>query len=246
MKRPRVKSYVRGLDENLQGGIPQGHTVLVSGAPGTMKSSLAFHVVYQNALQEGAPALYLTLEQSKASLVEHLEAMGMDDPEAYKRVSIFDMGSLRKNLSFIRAEGSWITLLKAFIENLVQSEEYAFLVIDSLNVLEALAAFDARRTDLFYLFEWLKELGATTFLISEAYTEAFHPTQEADEAYLSDGIIHLSLYAVSDLDVQRRIRCVKMRGTRHDMGSFALVWNGASFEITRAVSVGRSAQPAPG
>ena len=65
---------------------------------------------------------------------------------------------------------------------------------------------------------------------------------ESDEAYLADGIIHLSLYSVSDLDVQRRIRCVKMRATQHEMGSFALVWNGRSFETTRAVSVGR---PAP-
>ena len=32
-----------------------------------------------------------------------------------------------------------------------------------------------------------------------------------------------------------------MRATEHEMGSFALVWNGEVFEITRAVSVGRLA-----
>jgi KaiC/GvpD/RAD55 family RecA-like ATPase len=239
LKRPRKRTYVRGLDETLDGGIPEGHIVLITGAPGTMKSSFGFSILYHNALHNGSRSLYLTLEQSKASLVEHLEAMGMNDPEAYKKISIFDMGALRKNLSFIKAEGSWITLFKGFLKNLVEGDSYDFLIIDSLNVLETMANFDVRRTELFYLFEWVKDLGTTTFIVSETLGDIFSPGKEVDEAYLADGVFHLSLYPVSDLDVQRRIRCVKLRGTKHDMGSFALVWNGEVFEITRAVSVAR-------
>ncbi|MFQ5552660.1 MAG: RAD55 family ATPase [Thermoplasmata archaeon] len=237
MTRARLSTHVKGLDETLQGGIPEGHIVLVTGAPGTMKSSLGFSVLYHNALTNGTKGLYLTLEQSKVSLIAHVESMGMADAKAYKKISLFDMAALRKNLSFIKAEGSWNTLLKAYLTNLMETDPYQFLVIDSLNVLETLANFDARRTDLFYLFEWLKDLGATTFILSESGDRP--SSRDADEAYLADGLIHLSLYSVSDLDVQRRIRCVKMRATEHDMGSFALVWNGRKFEITRAVSVGR-------
>lgn len=235
---------MKGLDDTLQGGIPEGQTVLVTGAPGTMKSSLTFHVLYQNALQHGTSGLYLTLEQSKASLVEHLESMGMEAPEAYQRISIFDMAALRKNLSFLQAEGSWMTLLKSFLENLVATEAYRIIAVDSLDVLETLGAFDRRRTDLFHLFEWLKDLGATTFLVSEGAPDG--PQAARDETYLADGVLQLSLYAVSDLDVQRRVRVVKMRATHHDMGSFALVWNGETFEITRAVSVGRGPKSDPG
>lgn len=231
---------MKGLDETLEGGIPEGHIILVAGAPGTMKSSICFSILYNSALHNGARGLYLTLEQNKASLVEHLEAMGMKKSEAYKDISVFDMSALRKNLSFIKAEGSWITLFKAFLKNLVESDAYDFIVIDSLNVLETMADFDVRRTELFYLFEWLKDLGTTTFIVSETLGDVFAPGKEVDEAYLADGVFHVSLYPVSDLDVQRRIRCVKLRGTKHDMGSFAFVWNGDVFEITRAVSVARS------
>ncbi|HVG37081.1 MAG TPA: ATPase domain-containing protein, partial [Thermoplasmata archaeon] len=72
MARPLVKTHIRGFDEDvLRGGIPQGHVVLVRGASGTMKSSLAYYVLYHNAL-EGAPGLYVTLEQTAAGLLEHI------------------------------------------------------------------------------------------------------------------------------------------------------------------------------
>ena len=36
----RLKTYIEGFDRALEGGIPQGHIVLMAGTPGTMKSSL--------------------------------------------------------------------------------------------------------------------------------------------------------------------------------------------------------------
>src|SRR3989442_4729659 len=64
MARPLVKTHIRGFDDDvLRGGIPQGHVVLVRGASGTMKSSLAYYVLYHNAV-EGPPGLYVTPEQT--------------------------------------------------------------------------------------------------------------------------------------------------------------------------------------
>src|SRR5947209_6750149 len=77
MARPLVKTHIRGFDEDvLRGGIPQGHVVLVRGASGTMKSSLAYYVLYHNALA-GSPGLYVTLEQTAAGLLEHVAGLGL-------------------------------------------------------------------------------------------------------------------------------------------------------------------------
>lgn len=241
MVRARKQTFVKALDESLQGGIPEGQIILLTGAPGTMKSSLAFSILYHNAIQNGAKGVYFTLEQNKTSLVEHLEAMGMEDSKGYEHVSIFDMATLRKNLAFM-AEGSWITLFRGYIKNLLAADEYEFLVIDSLNVLEAMANFDTRRTDLFYFFEWLRDLGVTTLIISENVGDLFSPGREIDEAYLADGVVHLSLYSLSDLEVQRRIRFVKLRATRHEIASYALVWNGEGFEVASPMSSGPALQ----
>ncbi|MGI0149441.1 MAG: RAD55 family ATPase, partial [Thermoplasmata archaeon] len=90
--------------------------------------------------------------------------------------------------------------------------------------------------DLYYLFEWLRGLGVTSLLISEKPVD-FSPTAPSrDEAYLADGIIHLGLHQTSDVYVQRRIRCVKMRSTKPETGYYALVWEDGRFEVTRAVS----------
>src|SRR5438876_159239 len=90
MARPLVKTHIRGFDEDvLRGGIPQGHVVLVRGATGTMKSSLAYYVLYHNAL-EGAPGLYVTLEQTAAGLLEHVAALGLKATAVSEALPILD------------------------------------------------------------------------------------------------------------------------------------------------------------
>ena len=236
MEKERIKTYVAGFDDPLGGGIPAGFVVLVSGAPGTMKSSFCFGIAYNNAIHKGVKTAYITLEQSKDLLLEHMKSLGMGDPKAFENLTILDMGSIRKNLSFLQAKGSWLDLFKMYTNNLVKSEGVRVLVLDSLDVLEVMAKFEEPRTDLYYLFEWLRGLGVTSLLIGEKPLD-FSPTgQLRDEAYLSDGIIHLGLHHTSDVYVQRRIRCVKMRSTKHETGYFALVWEDGHFEVTRAVS----------
>src|SRR2546422_1069072 len=106
MSRNRVKTYVRGFDDVLNGGIPEGYVVLVSGAPGTMKSSLTYSILYQNALQESRKSAYFTLEQGKDLILEHMASMGMADPRAAEQIVTLDMGNIRKNLSYLQGRGT--------------------------------------------------------------------------------------------------------------------------------------------
>jgi len=236
MEKKRLRTYVAGFDESLGGGVPEGYVVLVSGAPGTMKSSFCYAIAYHTALAKGVKSAYVTLEQSKELLTEQMQSMGMDDPKAQEHLTILDMGTIRKNLSFLQAKGSWLDLFKMYASNLVRAEGVRLLILDSLDVLEVMARFEDPRTDLYYLFEWLRGLGVTSLLIGEKPLD-FSPTgQMRDEAYLADGIVHLGLHHTSDVSVQRRIRCVKMRSTKHETGYFALVWEDGRFEVTRAIS----------
>ncbi|OGS49025.1 MAG: hypothetical protein A3K68_01915 [Euryarchaeota archaeon RBG_16_68_13] len=236
MDRPRLKTYIRGLDEELGGGIPSGYVVLLSGAPGTMKSSLAFSTLYHNALREGRKGAYFTLEQSKDFLLEHMASLGMGDETAWENLSLLDMGNIRKNLSYLQGRGTWLELFKMYCNNVMKADKVSILVVDSLDVLETMAKMQDRRSELYFLFEWLRDLGPLTFLISErplALGPSGHPP---DEAYLADGIIHLGMHPAADLYVQRRLRIVKLRATKHETGYFAFSWEDGAFEATRAVS----------
>ncbi len=235
MERTRVKMYVRGFDDAIGGGLPEGYVVLLSGAPGTMKSSLAFSVLYQNALREGKRGAYFTLEQSKDLLLEQMASMGMADEKVWENLVLLDMGNLRKNLNYLQGRGTWLELFKMYCNNVMKSERLSCLVVDSLDVLETMAKMTDRRSELYFLFEWLRDLGPLTLLLSEQPLDA--PGGRApEEAYLADGIIQLELRAASDLYVQRRIRVAKLRATKHDTAFYALNYDEGGFEVARAVS----------
>src|SRR5439155_1162902 len=74
---PRVPTFVEGLDDSLEGGIPWGHLVLIEGAPGTMKSSLAFSILLHNAVREGLHCLYVSLEERASSLLKQMGSLGL-------------------------------------------------------------------------------------------------------------------------------------------------------------------------
>jgi len=227
---------VRGFDEILGGGVPEGFVVLVSGAPGTMKSSLAFSILYQNALREGRKSAYFTLEQGKDLTLEHMASLGMADEKAWENLTMLDMGNIRKNLNYLQGRGTWLELFKMYCNNVMKADKISTLVVDSLDVLETMAKMQDRRSELYFLFEWLRDLGPLTLLISEKPLDPGPTSQAPDEAYLADGIVQLEMNPTSDLYIQRRLRVTKMRSTKHDPGYFALAFEDGGFEITRAVT----------
>jgi len=231
----RIKTYVQGFDDILEGGIPPGHVVLLSGTPGSMKSSLGFYVLYNQVKNEGRTALYVTLEQSRESLIRQMARMGMDIEDVKQNLHVLDLGILRKRLNEISNQGSWMQVFKTYLSNLKGSLGFDLIVVDSLDVLETMAGITHRRTELFYLFEWLRDLGCTVLLISELTQEKML-NGASDEGYLSDGIISLKMHLVREVEIQRRVRCLKMRETAHDPSYFSLLFNDGRFQITKVIS----------
>ena len=227
---------MRSLDEIVGGGIPDGFVVLLNGAPGTMKSSFAYSILYQNALREGRKSAYFTLEQGKDLTLEHMASLGMADERAAPNITTLDMGNIRKNLNYLQGRGTWLELFKMYCNNVMKMEPISVLVVDSLDVLETMAKMEDRRAELYFLFEWLRDLGPLTFLISERPLTFGSGTTPPEEAYLADGIINLEMHPTSDLFIQRRLRVVKMRSTKHETGYYALSFEEGGFEVTRAVT----------
>ena len=230
----RIRTFIHGFDEKLGGGIPPGSVVLLAGEPGTMKSTIAFNVLYQNALREGRTGTYISLEQGRESLTRHLVSMSLSPKDVENKVSIVDLGMIRRNLDGM-AQKTWIDIFKMYASNLKRSLNYDLLVVDSLPVLEVMSRFEHPREDLFQLFEWLRDLKATTILISEMKPGSEDFGKDGEE-FLSDGIIHLKMERVDDANIQRRIRCVKMRGTNHSPNYYTLIFQNGILQATRILA----------
>jgi len=56
MAKRRIKTYIEGFDEYLNGGIPEGHVIIIAGTSGAMKTSLAWNILYYNAMERAARA----------------------------------------------------------------------------------------------------------------------------------------------------------------------------------------------
>ena len=224
----RIKTYVKGLDNEMQGGIPEGSVVLIAGKPGTMKSSIAFNILYHNANKEDKSGVYVTLEQGRDSLLVNMDGLGMKLSGLEKEISVLDLGMIRKKLIQLTNQ-TWMEVFKMYIKNLKKNMDIELIVIDSLPILEVMARFESAREELFHFFEWLRDMEVTAFLITEM-------EQGSDkfclygEDFLSDGIIHLDLKR-EGTQVNLFLSIVKMRQTGHKRGYFPLILDKEGFEV---------------
>lgn len=227
-----LPTHVAGLDDALGGGIPKGHTVLVCGAPGTMKTSFIYSVMYNNG-KRGLKSLYVSLEESYADIRSAMEKLGMKNI-AESDLYVLDIGRMRLEIGDVEKKKDWIEILEKIIREGVESCGYSIVAIDSLEALYALSGLENPRRDLFHFFGFFKDLGTTTFFISEV---PFGTTGLArnGEDFLADGIIYVKHFEVRETDVQLRLRVVKMRKTRHDQGYFALNYSNGRFFVTKAI-----------
>lgn len=232
----RVKTYIHNFDDYIQGGVPKGHVILISGTPGTMKSSVCYSILYNNAKNKGTRSVYMTLEQSKENLLQQMEIMGMNDPKVQEMVYVLDLATIRKNVTEMMAKGSWLQVFKMYAETVKKDLGFDLLVLDSLDVLEMAAQMaNDRRNDLFYLFMWLRGMNITSFLIAETPVDNINGGR-FEEGYLADGVISLKLQSIGETDVQRRIRAVKLRSTNHKTGYFSLMFSDGMFRATQVIN----------
>ena len=246
MARALVKTFIRGFDDGvLRGGVPQGHVVLLRGASGTMKSSLAYSVLYRNAL-EGTPGLYVTLEQSAGSLLEHVAGLGLRATQVSDTLPILDLSRGREYLeelagkvgemagTDVRPGEALLMVLQGKILDLRRRQGFQLLAIDSWDALELVLEFADRRTQTFAFFEWLRDLGVTSLLVSEE-PPAGEAASALEEEFLSDGILRLRMAPVSETSFQRRIQCTKMRSVNQDSDDHTLLFENGRFEAARAI-----------
>jgi len=72
----RLKTGVAGMDELLEGGIPEDFFVAVTGEPGCGKTIFSIHFINQGII-EGDKCIYITTEESRESIIRQASQFGM-------------------------------------------------------------------------------------------------------------------------------------------------------------------------
>jgi KaiC/GvpD/RAD55 family RecA-like ATPase len=76
-KEERIPTGVEGFDDLIEGGLPKGTNVLLTGMPGTGKTIFALKYLYEGA-KMGENGLYVSIESSPEQLKEQGERFGWD------------------------------------------------------------------------------------------------------------------------------------------------------------------------
>jgi len=234
MTLERIKTYIDGFDEVIEGGIPKGHIVLVCGSAGTMKTTMTFSILYNNAKNNKLKGLFISLEEGQENVRNAMEDLGMkniDDLDIY----VLDIARIRLEHKEEELSKNWLDILMRYIEQRVKVNKFDIVVIDSLAALYSLSELKIPRRDMFHFFSLLRQLGVTSILINEIPFGSARLVPY-DEDFLADGILYLKHHEVGETDIQLRMRCIKMRRTKHFGGYLVLLRTKDKFMVTRVIS----------
>src|SRR6188474_295753 len=180
----RISTGIPALDALIEGGIPRGFTVLVAGNPGTGKTILTTHFLYDGLLK-GEASLYVSFSESKNQFYENFDRFGM-------RFSDFERDNKFAYLDFASITKEGITDALEEVLNVCKNIGAKRLVIDSFSAI--LLAFnninEARITLHVVLGKMLRSEGITNMLITEVPIGS-NSIGSGMEEFVADGIIQL-------------------------------------------------------
>jgi circadian clock protein KaiC len=207
----RASTGVSGLDEVLMGGFSPNRLYLVEGSPGTGKTTLALQFILEGQ-RRGETGLYVTLSESEEELravadshgwsleglsLSELVPEGGIDPEQEQSVLHPSEVELGETTRRILAE--------------VERAQPRRIVLDSLSELRLLAQDALRyRRQILRLKHLFVGLQCTVLLLDDRMPE----WNDLQLHTLVHGVITLEQIAVEFGAERRRLRVVKMRGTK--------------------------------
>ena len=216
----RVPTGIPGFDELIEGGFPEGTVNLVSGPAGGAKSLMCLHFLVNGAVKYGDPGLYVTIEESKDSLVKAAGRFGMDlnALEEQGLIYIMDMTAVRAMST--NAEEIGLELLKCpslekIIDQHIEESRVKRLCLDSITAIGLAYSNDEElRSDLFRLANRFRRKGLTSLMITETL-EGGKLTRFGVEQFITDSFIVLGLDRIQG-ELRRTLTVRKMRFRRQE------------------------------
>ena len=205
----RLSIGIPDLDKMMGGGIPEGDSVLVTGASGTGKSVLATQFIAEG-IRQGEPGIVAVFEERPQAYTDRAGSFGLDlvTPQNDGKLLILYLRPLDLSVDETMNE-----ILEA-----VKKIGAKRLVIDSLAGFEMALSPGFRedfRESLYRMIFALTGIGVTilsTVEVDESFTE--FPFSTYSIYFLTDDIIRLRYISI-DGQLRKIMVIIKMRGGNH-------------------------------
>ncbi len=207
---PRVKTGIPEFDGMLRGGFMEGDAVMVAGAAGTGKSTLALQYLVNGISEFGDNGIYLTFEELPDQI--YRDAMNFG----------WDLRKLEDEDKFRIVCTSPNLLLEAdparhILDEPVDEIRPRRIVIDSLSHLEMFVQEPELRKEAYRLMMYLKTKGLSQLLLWET-PQVLGPSLSITDvglSFLVDTIVLLRFVEIQS-SMRKAVAILKMRGSDHD------------------------------
>jgi circadian clock protein KaiC len=202
----RVSAGFERLDTMLGGGLFRGSSTLITGVPGTSKTTLAGKFV-EAACRRGERTLFVSFDEGADRIVRNLTSVGIQ-LKTYLKTGLLRMYSGRTE-----SIGPEDHLLK--LKALIRTHRPRCMVIDPISAIAKAGGLAAARA-VANRFIYLAKDEKITVMVT-AISEGDEPETEATELQIStiaDTWIHLS-YLIRSGERNRALTIIKSRGTWH-------------------------------
>jgi circadian clock protein KaiC len=201
----RVSSGIPRLDTMLDGGYFRGSGVLISGAPGVAKTTLAGAFALA-ACKRGERVLYVSFDEAGNQIIRNLRSVGME-LEGFRDSGMLQFYSVRTET---RSSEDHLVMLKKCINDFRPQN----FIVDPLSALAKAGGHIAAVHASLRLLDYARSLGITTVCTSLVADEGIGETTTTQISTIADTWIHLA-YVVHGGERNRTLTIVKSRGMRH-------------------------------
>ena len=223
MAEDYVPTGIPGVDKILaEKGIPKGHTILVSGGPGSGKTTFAIEFLYVGATQHNEGGVYVTLDEEPGDIRKNMLKYGWDLKrlEDEKKLVFINVSPVRVTpsetglIQIGMKEFRLIKLLEA-IKRGVKEVNAKRVVVDPITIFTLQYPNEVDRIYAMRdLLRDLRQTGCTNLMISELRGTGWEREHQFEE-YLTQGVILLRTFLKGSRLV-RVFQAEKMRGLAID------------------------------
>lgn len=210
------QNTVTGLDKVFRTDIKRPKVILVTGPPGSMKSSFIYSLMTSYLDQSGEFGVYTTLEESVSSHLSNMESIGI---QLCMNMQITDFTDIRED----NEDMDYLKFLEKMLRHFkkIKGEQFTTFALDSLGALYSIMDGEENmRKKMYHFFQLLRDLNLYSFIIMERSADG-ESNLLGNEGFLGDGIIYLGLKRRQGR-LSRFLQVEKMRACEHSMELHAL------------------------
>jgi len=216
------KDTIPGLDRVFHTDVKPPQVTLVTGPPGSMKTSFCYSLMTRYVESTGKFGLYTTLEESVDSHLNNMESLGID---LSLNMQISDITDLREIDQIIEddEETDYIDFLETMLRHFKKEkgDDFKVFALDSLGALYSLMENEENmRKKMFYFFKLLRDLDLYSFVVMERSLDG-DANLLGNEGFLVDGVVMLGIDRNRG-KLTRYLQIEKMRACKHSMEKHAI------------------------